>query len=255
MTSEPQYVFVPHAGGSASDLLDIAKLLCPADQRHLMELPGRGRRRRDPLVYDADAAIDDLEAQLAARFAKAQVSPDVPVLFFGHSFGGYLAWILAGRHQRRNPGSAVLVVALSNEPPHMRRNFHSALSSDVSEQASTSQLLHFITELGGVPDSIRDTPELLERFYPLLIADLSVADSLPRALDQLRDTLPLVLAHGKDDPITENWAAWADLTTGPHVRLVLPGGHFVVFDSSSALAQAIRSSELYHDWIGAVGSG
>ncbi|MEM9523597.1 MAG: alpha/beta fold hydrolase [Pseudomonadota bacterium] len=244
------HVFLPHAGGAGADLLGIAKTLCEAPNRHLLELPGRGRRRREPLVHDCAIALDDLDARLKARFAATDLTGNTPVLFLGHSFGAYMAWMLARRHSARHPFAPVVVVALSNRPLHIRRRFHVPHGvSRARDAALFSELVAFVETLGNIPEVIRATPNLFERFMAVLAADLAVADGLPWDLAALQAPLPLITGHGETDPVCQiDQDRWAQLGTGPHFHFTLPGGHFLPMDSTAALARILTGSDIYRRW-------
>lgn len=236
MSRAAQFVFLPHAGGSAADLALFARLICPAAQRHLVELPGRGRRRREALLDEPAAALRDLAAQVTLRLAGGAA----PAVFVGHSFGSYLAWLLA--RWARSRGRAVFVIALSNAPPHLRRDF----------SAGDEGLLGFVDTVGGVPGTLRGDAVLMERFLGVLRADLAIADGLPKALAAWRDDIPLITAMGERDPVVRDGRRWGEITAGAHSHLVVPGGHFLVQDAPETLAAAIRSSAVFGDWLDGV---
>ena len=54
------------------------------------ELPGRGRRFREPSLHDLDAMVEDLYRQVRPGLRK-------PYAFYGHSLGASLAYLLTRR--------------------------------------------------------------------------------------------------------------------------------------------------------------
>ncbi|MBQ4796782.1 alpha/beta fold hydrolase, partial [Pectobacterium versatile] len=84
-------VLFHHAGGNASSMQAIARRFSSAFSTMLMEMPGRGRRRQEALMYDVGAIVDDFAARIPEQGR---------LILVGHSLGAYIAYLLA-RHCRR----------------------------------------------------------------------------------------------------------------------------------------------------------
>lgn len=75
----------PYAGGGSDAYLGLRELLPPKVDLWAVDLPGRLRRAGEPPALEFTDAISELSRAIADRF-KGE-----PLVFYGHSMGGYLA--------------------------------------------------------------------------------------------------------------------------------------------------------------------
>ena len=210
-----QLIAVPHAGGGATAFADWPGMLPDGVALHAVDLPGHGRRMREPVVTDFDALV----AQLATELADVVTGPYV---LFGHSLGALLAFELA-RELRGSAGEpAALLVAGRNAPslPSAHRPIHHLPDEE------------FVTALrgyGGMPDALGESPDLLELFRPVLRADITLAETYQRRPGRGL-TCPVGAFAGRRDPLVDDLGlvAWRRETTGPFTLTVLDGGHFML---------------------------
>lgn len=221
---------LPYAGGAASiyepwrGALGGDIEVCP------VELPGRQTRLRERAVSRLDVLIDALASAITDEL-------DVPYALFGHSMGSLLAFELARELRRRGAGEpCVLFVAGGPAPrlPYERTPVY---------DASDAKVIARLQDLGGLPDEIREEPELLRHFLPTIRADFAVFETYEyrhgRALD-----CPVVAFTGSDDHEVSlmRIAPWAQECTGRFDYHVLPGGHFFLRTAQTALLDLIRSA-------------
>jgi surfactin synthase thioesterase subunit len=194
-----------HAGGSASMFRNWNFALRPLAAVVPVELPERTSFRTFAEL------VDSVEAQL---------EPDLtgPHAFFGHSFGGMLAYRLACRRQRTGHSPTALFLS-AIEPP----------SQDVplSGCLDDSQLATVLSQLGGLGDELSDWPELQARAVETARDDLRL---LRTDDEESADVLgcPIHAFVGEDDPLvteTDMWG-WNSRTTGTFTVRAFPGGHF-----------------------------
>jgi len=204
----------PHAGGAASAYYAWGAGL-PQVEVVAVQPPGReGRMRERPIVEGSE---------LVARLADAlEPQLDLPAFFFGHSMGAVMAYEVARELRRREcPLPAHLYVSGRRSPT----------------VADTEPQLHrladdaFVTELdrrfGGMPAAIREEPELLALFLPILRADVTLLET-----HEFRDEppldLPMSALGGIDDhqATPELLGAWQALSACPLEVRNFRGGHF-----------------------------
>jgi len=106
-----------------------------------------------------------------------------------------------------------------------------------SGSAATARL----QTLGGLPEEIRDEPELLRHFMPTIRADFAVCETHEYRERRLLDC-PVVAFAGREDAEVPplRVAPWLEETTGRFDCHVLPGGHFFVHSSQTAVFEVIR---------------
>ncbi|GAA1983336.1 thioesterase II family protein [Catenulispora subtropica] len=211
------FVAFPAAGTGASGFRDWRETL-PADWRFtVVNLPGREAGYGEPFATDMAALADDVAAELRAARAAA---PDAPLVLFGHSMGGLLAFLVA----HRLPVDGLVVAACA--PPGIRRfelgaepPSDEALRGDVAEALAAAGVSALFDEAGeGLLD------EMVDLAVPVLRADIELLTTF-RAPGTPLNCRVLAL-YGKDDPLAP--APWTSETTAPADRSFLDGGHFFV---------------------------
>lgn len=210
---EPMVCF-PHAGGTAAAFRRWPALLGDLVEITAVEPPGRGTRRTEPppaTVADAFAA------------ALAAAPADLPAggyVLFGHSLGALYAFE-AARHLTAAGRPPALLVASGRNGPSRPAEIPPL------HQLPDGEFLDRLTAFGGVPDLVRDEPDLLRLFLPVLRADLRAAETYTYTPGTPLPC-PILAVHGTADPLVSspNVAAWQDETTAGCTTVELPGGHF-----------------------------
>ncbi|SEQ79931.1 Surfactin synthase thioesterase subunit [Lentzea xinjiangensis] len=216
-------VCVPYAGGGASAFWDWAELLGDSVELWCAVLPGRERRFAEPAATEA-ARI----AQPLAEAIRAEVGP--PLVLFGHSMGGLLAFDVA-----RRLGDAVEHLFVSAaKAPHLPFGEQPHLFDD-------DGLVDWMTRLGGVPADLLAHREMLALLLPALRADLTVCAGFHGTTDAI--DVPITAFAGTDDPLATvaDVAAWQHHTAARFDLVVRPGGHFYLKDDPAAVTNVVRS--------------
>jgi surfactin synthase thioesterase subunit len=226
-----RFVGFHHAGGSAAVYHPIARGLPPDWDVLLLDLPGHGTRRTEPLLRDMDQVIEQVVRDVAGCL-------DGPYALFGHSMGAIVA-IEAGRRLTAACGPPVWVGVSGRSAP-LTEGLGTRRLSDLYD----SKLFAALSELGGTPARINEVPEFKELFLRVVRADFEAVDSYRPESDRIPLPCPLTAFGG----ITDSWALPASLPsweyeTVAHFRQCLfPGGHFYFLDSAfAALAREIRT--------------
>ncbi len=225
-------ICLPHAGGGASSLHSLAALL-PRDIEMLtVQLPGRESRLGEPPFRRMAPLIDALAE------AAAPLLDDKPYALFGHSMGALVAYELGRAFEReRLPLPRTTIVSGRRAPsvPNTEAPLH-PLPDDQFVDA-------LIARYDAIPKVIRDEPELMALFMPVLKADFEVFETHRHA-----DTPPLdgalAIYGGRADPQTQQMGGWADLYAGPCRTRLFDGGHFYLADQRRALADALAEDVL-----------
>ncbi|MEU6125559.1 thioesterase domain-containing protein [Streptomyces sp. NPDC047123] len=210
---------LPHAGGGASAYRDWANGLPAGIDVVAVQLPGRENRIRERPAIDLDALADAIAAD----------HPGLPYALFGHSNGALLAIELAHRLAATGPGPAHLAVS-GSPPPAL------AAPSRAVSQADDAELLDWMMEQGGMPDTLLAHPELLELALPAVRADLAWLEAYRPAPRPPLDC-PLSAHAGDDDERVPGdvLTAWSKETTADFTARRYPGGHFYLIDALPVL--------------------
>jgi medium-chain acyl-[acyl-carrier-protein] hydrolase len=158
-----------------------------------------------------------------------------PFAIFGHSLGAWVGFALALELRRRFQVSPLGLFVSGRRAPH------------VPSHAPTMHRLPdalFIRELvrryNGIPDAIRQDPEMLELYLPIMRADIAVLETCVWADDPPLDC-PIFAFGGVQDPSVQREAleAWRTQTTQGFALTMFPGDHFFHQSARAAVVQTI----------------
>ncbi|MFI7207921.1 thioesterase [Micromonospora aurantiaca] len=220
-------ICLPFAGGSAAAFRDWGAALGPRFPTVPVDLPGHGRRIREPLCDSLDALAELLVTELSEELESG------PYAIFGHSLGGLLAVQMAHELARRHlPPPVRLFISAARSPAEPRpRPLH---------ELPDAALLDALVQLAeGVP-AIDGHRELLQFMLPVLRADLRMAEtwagppSPPLAV-------PVSLLSGVHDLLAPptRMASWRRSFVGEVAAHSYPGGHFYIETCADAVLQDV----------------
>ena len=221
----------PYAGGGALIYRGWENYLPPGVEMFAVQLPGRGKRFREP-------ALERMDSLMTAVLEAMQPFLDRPIVLFGHSVGAIVSFEMAHRLTDSlgvHVGHLFVSGARGPQLPRIRRDIH-----DLSEE-------DFITELktlNGTPPEILENPELMRMFSATLRADFAVAETY-QVGNKLPLNCPITVFGGLEDDmaVREDLEAWKVHTTNSFELRQLPGDHFFIHSSNSLILQ-ILSREL-----------
>ncbi|MEU5402363.1 alpha/beta fold hydrolase [Streptomyces sp. NPDC005963] len=210
-------VCLPHAGGSASYFVPVARAMPEFADVLCVQYPGRQDRRTEPLIDNIPELADHV-------FTALLPWADRPIALFGHSMGASLAFEVARRFEREKNIIAAALFASGRRAP-------SALRRETAHLRDDRGLLEEVAALSGTDSDLLDDEEVRKMILPALRADYRAAETyLPEPGEPVR--CPVHVLVGDDDPkvTVAEAAAWAEHTTGPFTLKVFPGGHFYLAD-------------------------
>ncbi|MFE2849969.1 thioesterase II family protein [Streptomyces lavendulae] len=206
-------VCLPHAGGSASFYLPMARTMPEFADVLCVQYPGRQDRRAEPLI--------DSVPELADRVFTALLPwADRPLAFFGHSMGASVAYEVARRFEREKGIVAAALFASGRRAPSAPRH-------ETVHLRDERGLIEEVKSLSGTDTQLLGDEEVLRMILPAIRADYRAAETYaPEPGEPLR--CPLVAMIGSEDPkvTAQEAAAWAAHTEGPFTLKVFSRGHF-----------------------------
>lgn len=217
------------AGGDASLFRQWTTLLPPSIEVCPIELPGRASRRAEPALTDFPTLLDTLARRLQPFLAER------PFAFFGHSFGGNLAFELT-RWLRRQGGAQPVRLFLSATPAwHLR-----ALPEPRLSHLEDDLFLERIAVRFGIPPHILVSEDLRDSVLPALRTDILVFESYQYAPESPLD-VPVSSFGGTEDPEVNarEVESWRQQTRGDFRSRFFPGNHFFLSAQRARLHQAI----------------
>jgi medium-chain acyl-[acyl-carrier-protein] hydrolase len=231
----------PHAGAGGGIFLEWGGRLPRHVQVVGAHLPGRGTRT-------GEVPLDSV-ARIVAALSRAIGRWDgVPSVFFGHSFGGIVAYELARALVREGRAAPEALMVSSCPAPCVppRRPF---LVHTLPRRAFFEEL----TRLNGLSARDLGNEKLLELIEPALRADIKARElwslevrSQPPPSDPL--DIPIHPLGGAADPFVspDDLARWRAYTTDLRPTVLFEGGHFYFADALDAVTVEItRIVNLY----------
>ncbi len=220
----------PHAGGGPVAFFDWSQRFGGEIECVCLQYAGRGQRLREQPQTCVEGLIGDIGLDFSA-FA------DKPFAFYGHSFGGIVAFELARQMTRSGlPGPHHLFVG-ATRPPHLPLRYPPIHQLADREFVESIQLRY-----GGIPATIFDNPELLEMFLPAMRADFTGYETYRfEPSDPL--TIPITAFAGAEDSAValDSLQQWALHTNSGFDINVLSGGHFFPTVSGLELIRVLKT--------------
>lgn len=207
------------AGAGPSEFIPWGQLLPTDIEIWPIQLPGRERRGREPLTTELPTLVDAIQSAIDEH-----VPDDVPIVFFGHSFGALVTYELA-RRLGRSGWPIVRLVVSGISAPHLPGR-KSALADRTDDE-----LLAWIRELGGTPEELLAS----DTFRDWLLTDLRASYRIRELYEIADDPIiecPILAYGGASDfeTTSETLSAWGQYTSAQFDCHVLPGGHFFLRD-------------------------
>jgi len=217
----------PYAGGGAQTYRTWPHNLPDTVEVCAVELPGRGRRLREPPYYQLSSMVSDLLLALCPYL-------DKPFAFFGHSMGALISFELARMLRQRGwPEPAQIFVSARRSPQ----------IPDIDPPTYNLPEDEFIAEirrLNGTPHEVLEHPELLQLLIPILRADFAVCQTYAYVPD-LPLSCPITAFGGRQDldVLSEHLEAWREHTLSAFALHLLPGDHFFINAPQARLLQIL----------------
>ncbi|MER7008816.1 alpha/beta fold hydrolase [Dactylosporangium sp. NPDC000555] len=211
-----QLVCLPHAGGSATFYLPVARALAPGTDVLAIQYPGRQDRRREGFVPSVQQMAELIAGEIRALL-------DRPTALFGHSMGAAIGFEVAALLEADGVDLLGLFVSGRRAP--------SATRDEAVHRLADRELIEELKRLEGTEPTVFDDDELVQMFLPVVRADYRAIETYRhRGGPALR--CPIVVLTGDTDPhVTRAEAeAWAQHTTGGYELVSFRGGHFYLLD-------------------------
>lgn len=227
LTAMVDLVCFPGAGAGASLFRPWHRKLPGYCSMQVCQLPGRENRIDEAPVEDLSGVADRIVEIYLSRRAAGR-----PVVVFGHSMGGVIAYEFARRLAGENPALVSAVLISASTPPR-----HDQTAAPPDEAELKSMLMAFDSD----NHSIISNDELFASLAPTLTSDFQM---LRRhkvdGSEELAD-IPTYLLSGIDDPVVPGSSAarWSDHLGEPVYNHEFPGGHQFPFRESQGAVLAL----------------
>ncbi len=222
----------PYAGGGAFVYRDWAKDLPETVEVCPLQPPGRETRFREDPFTDLGLLIQSVANALRPYL-------DRPFALFGHSLGALVNYQLAHYLRRQDGIEPAHLFVSGRYAPHRTRE-----SLGISKLPEP-QFIESVKKMGGTHPAVFEDRELLRLILPALRADFHLCDTYQFKSEPIPLCCPITALGGwHDQGVTwQDLEEWRKHTSGRFRMYWLPGNHFFINTTKSALLQ-IMTQEL-----------
>ncbi len=225
-TDKPKIFILHHAGGNAYSYQFLLPHLSDSFDVELLELPGRGKRLKEKLLYTEKEAVQDYVDQISRK------AGDEPFMMYGHSMGALLSPAIIRDLNAIGRSPVCLVVSGSQGflLPEEPRKY----------SFSKEELVADLRRMGGVPDAFLENKALFDFFEPVMRADFETLDLHDWHANPPHIHTPIYAVMGDKEKYASGIGNWKKYTDGDFNSEIVEGGHFFIFDIPVKLAAIIK---------------
>lgn len=229
-TERKRRIFMlPFAGGNRYSYQFMAPYFKDFDI-HALELPGRGKRIKEPLLKSFFDALGDIYRQISA-----EIEPGYDIIY-GHSLGAILGHWVTYRLEKAGKSPASLVVSGISEP-----NINRAEVFQLVHELPQKEFIERLIRIGGMPKGFMENKELFEYSEPILRADFEVLDSIGNFKSK-KTKSSLTAIMGTKESTAHQIKSWQNYTEGELDYHYLEGDHFFINQHPKIMAELISKS-------------
>lgn len=240
--SKSHLLWLPHAGGATAPLFKQSRSLAalgnalPAVNLWGIRMAGRESRFSVPLETDMDSLVESLANEIGRTFDDGDA-----LVLAGHSLGALIAYRLATRLLDSSAGRPRVnglrvngLIVMGASPPDQWTQNRDWLDWD--DDAFADELDR---RYGGLPAGLKEHPEALAMFLPIVRADLKLARGVA-ASEHPTISIPIRALAGAEDHVANRakMQGWQSLTSAGFALRVLPGDHFFPIANLSKVLHA-----------------
>ena len=224
---------LPYAGGSKQAYAGWKKYADTNMEKKIeieaLEIKGRGERFCEGFYHDFSEAVDDIYALIKDKIQKEDYA------IYGHSMGAVLAYELYYKIAAEQSNAPGHIFFSGRYSPVVQDNMY--VSSKMPDDEFISRLL----ALGGVPDTLPQSKELMEFYLPIIKNDIRVLETYDfRERDEKIQCAATVINGTEDRTDSNGKITWSDLCGGQCKSYYLEGNHFFINNSVEKIFNIIE---------------
>jgi len=228
MTNEKFQIFIFHfAGGSRYSFNFLRPYIGPEFDVIMIELPGRGARMNEKLLYTRAAAADDVYRQVL-KHRNGQ-----PYVLFGHSMGAVMAYLITREFEMCNDFPIALIVS-GNPGPNIQL-------LPKRYMLPREEFVEELNKLGGFTKELLLSVDLMNLFLPIIRADFEIAEKDEFSALEGEIMSPVYAIMGSGESFADRIDNWKLYTKGSYEARVFRGDHFFIYSYPEEIAAIIRN--------------
>lgn len=214
----------PFAGASYYSYKPLFKSIEQSHTIKYLELPGRGNRMNEPLLYTYNEVLNDIFYQIKDEIQE-------PFIFYGHSMGAQLAFDSIHLLAQYNLKPIKLIISGRGAPAVVSMNKRYNLPKPEFKNA-----LH---QLGGIPQEILNDDEFFSFFEPILRADFQAIENFTYTQKDPLDVPIHALLGDTEETTPDEASAWEKETTAEFNLKIFTGGHFFILEHTDSILEVV----------------
>jgi surfactin synthase thioesterase subunit len=213
---QPQIFVLHFAGGNKYSLNFVSENLSKSFDVHCLELPGRGRRIPEDLIFNFDDAVQDYTNQIK------KLRNGLPYVIYGHSMGASLGLYVCNKLEQEGDRAMTLMVS-GNAGPGSGKEDRELRYLMNNEDFKTE-----LVKLGGIPTEVFDTPELFDFFVPIMRADFEVIEKNSDQREMVKIKSPIIALMGTEEETSNEIDNWKNFSSSFFQKKLFEGNHFFI---------------------------
>lgn len=219
---------LPFAGGSFYSYRGLNRYTADFVNLIPIELPGHGKRMREPLLTDAVEMVEDIYRRIRDDLKQ-------PYAFYGHSLGALLSYLLVRKIAAENLPDPVHLFVSGRQGPSVEDNHKN------THLLPRHAFYQKVAEYGGTPEKVLEENDLMELMEPILRADFQAVATY-RHQNAIRLSTPITVMIGRKETVTyEDAMKWQEVTDRKISLRQFSGGHFFIFDHLPEIGTIVSS--------------
>jgi len=219
----------PFSGGLPSIFLQWSKRL-PVDLEVEVIgvcLPGRGKRFSHPHYLSMKELVLDIAKAIIPLL-------DKPYFFYGHSLGGYIAYEVVQELRTLGTQLPLRLFVGACLAPIFKKGLQPGITSH--RDKTLEQIKQVLRDLGGTPEEVLNSKELMDILLPMVKSDLTVGQEYAHERVDIQLPVPITYFKGtKDTVLGPEKQTWDVHTSVSYKQIDLDSGHFFLTSHSDLL--------------------
>ncbi|CUU48846.1 thioesterase II family protein [Clostridium beijerinckii] len=221
---------IPYAGGSEVIYYKWKRYLNSSIYLEPIELKGRGKRFNEDFYENLEEAVEDILGNIKDNILYDEYA------IYGHSMGSLLAYELYYKINKENLRLPKHIFFSGYKPPSIpRKERQIYLLPD-------DEFIKEVIELGGTPQEVEESKEMLQLFTPILRSDFKMLDKYIYKKKKDKIKCDISVLYGKEDDITlEDLLEWKNHGDKGFKVYNFEGNHFFINTNVENITKIINT--------------
>lgn len=192
-----------------------------------IELPGRGNRMEEKLLFDKKKAIDDIVEQILKKLKSERF------IIYGHSMGANLGFSVIIQLEKLGKKPLGFIVT-GNSGPNITTGKRTYL-------LPKKEFIKELQSLGGISNKIIENEEVFDFLEPMLRADFELIERKENEVKNIKINCPIYVCMGEGEINSDKIESWRFYTKRNVITRLFPGGHFFINNYPLEISEIIKS--------------